>query len=192
MFSQGETTMLSNVVNKYYVSLRWIKSPTTSIQTTNSQSRPDQRPNSRPTSRPNSRPNPNQKPVTARLLSKLSQPDSSSKTPTTKKQSTTPFQPLMDLEEVEKIECQSGQNEYVGFKERGCVSIDDTRFRAEILKFVFDNGDSIFITIFASIFSAVGIILNMLVLVAVLNYPVTRRNVRKLSILIPLSLAQTR
>jgi len=151
---------------------RWIKSPTTSIQTTNSQSRPDQRPNSRPTSRPN----PNQKPVTARLLSKLSQPDSSSKTPTTKKQSTTPFQPLMDLEEVEKIECQSGQNEYVGFKERGCVSIDDTRFRAEILKFVFDNGDSVFITIFASIFAAVGIILNMLVLVAVLNYPVTRRN----------------
>ena len=91
----------------------------------------------------------------------------------------------MDLEEVEKIECQSGQNEFIGFQERGCVSISDTRFREEILKFVFDDGDSLFITIFASIFSAVGIILNMLVFVAVLNYPTTRRNVRKLSILFP-------
>ena len=45
------------------------------------------------------------------------------------------------------------------------------------LKTYFSQGDSLFITIFASLFSVLGILLNLLVLVAVLNYRVTRRHV---------------
>ena len=45
------------------------------------------------------------------------------------------------------------------------------------LKTFFSQGDSLFITIFASLFSVLGILLNLLVLVAVLNYRVTRRHV---------------
>jgi len=77
---------------------------------------------------------------------------------------------------VEVYECRDGENELIGFKARGCAPLNDTRFRKEILKFVFGDGDSLFITIFASIFSALGIILNMLVIVAVLNYPITRKH----------------
>jgi len=151
---------------------RWIKSPTTTWTPTNSQSRPG----------PNSRPDqgPTENSVTARLISKSGQPGTPSNSPTkttptaspTTQNTTTP-----DPEEVEVIKCESGQNEYIGFVKKSCVSVHDSRDRdTEILKFVFGNGDSLFITISASIFSALGIILNMLVLVAVLNYPVTRQH----------------
>ena len=138
------------------------RSPTRTTPT-NSQSRPSFRPSSRPI----------EKPVIDRLQKTTQKP-----------KNTTP-----DSEELEVIECQGGQNELTGFQERGCVSLRDEKFiqaargsrhaREEILRFVFGDGDSLFITIFASIFSALGIILNMLVLVAVLNYPITRKHVRK-------------
>ena len=44
--------------------------------------------------------------------------------------------------------------------------------------FLFSWGDSLFVTIFASLFSIIGILLNLLVFVSVLNYRVTRRHVR--------------
>ena len=81
----------------------------------------------------------------------------------------------MDEEEEEEMECRDGMNEVRGFKKRGCAPLHDVRSEKEILAFVFGPGDSLFITIFASIFAALGIILNFLVLVAVLNYPTTRR-----------------
>ena len=81
----------------------------------------------------------------------------------------------MDEEEEEVMECRDGMNEVRGFKKRGCAPLHDARSEKEILAFVFGPGDSLFITIFASIFAALGIILNFLVLVAVLNYPTTRR-----------------
>ena len=81
----------------------------------------------------------------------------------------------MDEEEEEVMECRDGMNEVRGFKKRGCAPLYDARSEKEILAFVFGPGDSLFITIFASIFAALGIILNFLVLVAVLNYPTTRR-----------------
>ena len=90
----------------------------------------------------------------------------------------------MDEEEVGVIECRSGQNEFIGFKKRSCVTPDDKRHQDDILKFVFGDGDSVFITIFASIFAALGIILNMLVLVSVLNFPTTRRNVIQILVII--------
>ena len=76
------------------------------------------------------------------------------------------------------MECRDGMNEVRGFKKRGCAPLHDARSEKDILAFVFGPGDSLFITIFASIFAALGIILNFLVLVAVLNYPTTRRIVR--------------
>ena len=64
------------------------------------------------------------------------------------------------------------------FLKKKCDRLDQTPFKHAGGEFVFGDGDSLFISIFAGIFSFLGIILNVLVIVAVVNYRPTRRHVR--------------
>ena len=68
------------------------------------------------------------------------------------------------------IQCGSDENAIKAMEEKGCL-------RGNPFDFVFGDGDCIFITIFASLFSVVGVNLNLLVFVAVINYRPTRRHV---------------
>ena len=58
------------------------------------------------------------------------------------------------------------------FEKKCAVNSSSTNLR------VFDEFDSNYITAFATIFSIMGVILNLLVLVSVINYRVTRKHVR--------------
>ena len=63
------------------------------------------------------------------------------------------------------------------FLKKKCDRLDLTPFKHAGGEFVFGDGDSLFISIFAGIFSFLGIVLNVLVIVAVVNYRPTRRHV---------------
>jgi hypothetical protein len=66
-------------------------------------------------------------------------------------------------------QCDSRSRERKGFDKKGCVNRDK-------LEFVFGDGASLFVTIFAAIFSVLGFVLNLLIIISVVNYRITRRH----------------